>query len=134
MVAFTPFEAEIKASVSGYTQQIALGAGSATSQVLTFNNQTATSVLVNVWNNNAAGGAVLTPYIRMSVESSTGIASANGIGDTPIPTPPQGANVYLFASPSGGTGPFNVAVILSVTPSVTGSLLWVTPGCGGIGT
>lgn len=133
MVAFTPFEAEIKASVSGYTQQIALGAGSATSQVLTFNNQTATSVMIQVMNNNAAGGAVLTPYIRMSVESSTGIASANGIGDIPMATPAQGSNVYLFASPSGGTGPFNIAVIVSATPATAGTL-WATPGQGGIGT
>jgi hypothetical protein len=128
MSSFQPFEPAVKSGVAGFSQQISLGAGAATSQTIQFTNTPGAenpSLLVTLVNPSAAP---LNAYIRLSVESSTVIAAT--VADCAIAASGAGATVRLFASPNP-TGTFNVAVIVSATPSTAGFISFC-PGQGGL--
>jgi hypothetical protein len=123
MAAFTPFLPD-----RGATQSIV---PSTTSQSVQVTSKGANTVLVTTWNNNPATGAAqeeIISYVRMTTEASTSITATSA--DTPIVTGAQGTTVRLFASPNPG-GIYNIAVVLTVSPSTTGSFIWFTPGEGG---
>jgi len=125
MAAFEPFEPAVKSGTAGFTQSIALGAGAATSQTIQIGSSVANS------NNACLVTCILsqgiTAYLRMSVEASGTIAATST--DTPIPGNNTTPYVRLFAAPSM-SGPYNIAVIVTATPTTAGQI-WFTPGQGG---
>lgn len=119
--------------VAGQTQTIALGAGSGTSQTVQVGSsisQGNNALMVTGWNANAAGGTQIQAYVRITVEVSGSIAAT--LTDFPFIMPPQTTTIRLFASPNPA-GTYNIAVIVTVTPSIAGSAMWFTPGSGGFG-
>lgn len=132
MAAFTPFEVDVKASVAGFTQTIVVGTINQAQQ-LVFNQPAANTVLVTGLNRNPAGGVTGVPYVRMSVESSTGAATAVSNTDTPFPlVPGAGPTVRLFAAPATGS-----QYVITVTSTISSTVanawqLWFTPGEGGV--
>lgn len=131
MASEQPFEPDVKSGSAGFTQVIVVGSAG-TGKNIQFNEPTATAVLITGVNTNAVGSTTGVVYMRMSVESSTGIASANSSTDTPLVLIPQVPTVRLFASPNPG-GVFNLSVICSVSSTVAGAWkVWATPGQGGI--
>lgn len=125
MATFTPFEIDVKVSVAGFTQLVSVGAGSATSQNIVFNNPSATSMLVTAV--GATAGTIA--YIRISQESSTTITAT--ATDCPIVFNGTAPTVRLFAAPPSGAGKINIAVVVSTTPA-TGGTIYFTPGEGGV--
>lgn len=130
MAAYTPFEPSVKSGTAGFTQVVVVPSAGANT-VINVNIPTATAVLVQAFNANAAATSPIAAYIRYSVESSTSITAT--ATDTPIVIPPQGTTVQLFASPAGGVLPYNIAVTVTVSPTVAGSYIAFTPGTGGDG-
>lgn len=123
MASFQPFLPD-----RGGTQVIS---PTTTSQTIQITSKGATTVLVTTWNNNPATGAAqeeTIAYVRMTIEASTSITAT--VADTPLVSPAQGSTVRLFASPNPG-GVYNIAVVLTVSPSTAGSFIWFTPGEGG---
>ena len=124
MASFQPFEPAVKSGTAGFTQNIALGAGSGSSQTIQIPASISngnTCVLVTLALSQGTNA-----YMRMSVEASTAI-TATGT-DTPL-VGNSGSYVRLFASPNPA-GAYNIAVIVSVTPTTAGTV-WFTPGQGG---
>jgi hypothetical protein len=130
MAAFIPFLPGSEKGQAGTTLNIALGAGAATSQLVLVPTSLANgngSVLVTMI--NASGNAAMTAYLRMTVESSTVITAT--ATDTPIfCTTGPSSYVRLFASPNEA-GAYSIAVIVTATPAVVGSIMYFTPGQGG---
>lgn len=133
MAALVPFQTAVQSGAAGNTQSVPLGAGAATAQLIKVAASVANTngdMLVTVANNNSSPGATLTAYVRMTLETSTVIIAECSTGDFPICVPQGGTGVRLFAAPSS-VGAYNVAIIVSVTPSTAGQA-WFTPGQGGI--
>lgn len=132
MASQQPFLPAVKSGAAGLTQSIALAGGAATSQTIQIPASTSNgnnAVLVSAFNNNAANSSEIIAYVRLSVEASTSITAT--ATDTPVIIPPQSGTVRLFASPNM-VGAYNIAVIVTVTPSVAGSFISFSPGQGGI--
>ena len=128
MAAFTPFEPAIEKGQAGLTQSITIGAGSATSQTIQIPASVGNSNNALLVSSNLSNGTTPAAYIRLSVEASTAIVAT--ATDTPLLSTLTCDYVRLFASPNP-TGAYNIAVVVTVTPSIAGTI-WFTPGQGGV--